>query len=136
MTPLSKLHANLLTPSEEDIEQAFGQIVKKFDILSRSIRFQKKEVIINDLHTCIILHNFTVNKQCKDYVSERVYYNNTPIDTVEDEPLSLFGSLEVEAIGSRLYQIDAALHNKLEHHGLMYDLKEHICNRRNNSNVT
>ena len=80
----------------------------------------------------------------KDYVSECVYYNDTPIDTVEDEPLSLFGSLEVapdgsitqEAIGSRLYQIDAALHNELEHHGLMYDLKEHIWNRRNNSNVT
>ena len=57
-----------------------------------------------------------------------------PIDTVEDEPLSLFGSLEVatdgsitqEAIGSRLYQIDVALHNELEHHRLMYGLKEHI----------
>ena len=40
-----------------------------------------------------------------------------PIDTVEDEPLSLFRSLEVAldgsiaqvAIGSRMYQIDAAL---------------------------
>ena len=73
-----------------------------------------------------------------------MYYNDTPIDTVEEEPLSLFGSLEVapdgsvtqEAISSRLYQIDVALHNELEHHGLMYDLKEHIWNRRNNSNVT
>ena len=85
-----------------------------------------------------------MNKQHKDYVSERVYYNDTPVDTVEDDPLSLFGSLEVaphgsiaqEAIGSRLYQIDAALPNELEHHGLMYDLKEHIWNRRNSSNVT
>ena len=67
-----------------------------------------------------------------------------PIDTAEDEPLSLFGSLEVapdgsiaqEAIGSRLYQIDAALHNELEHHGLLYDLKEHRWNRRNNRNIT
>ena len=46
----------------KDIEQAFRQIVKKFDILSRAIQFQKKEVIINVLHTCIILHNMTVNK--------------------------------------------------------------------------
>ena len=45
------------------MEQAFSLIVKKFDILSRSIWFQKKEVIINVLHTCIILHNMTVNKQ-------------------------------------------------------------------------
>ena len=72
-----------------------------------------------------------------------MYYNNTPIDTVEDEPLSHFGSLEVapdgsiaqDAICSRMYQIDAALYNELEHHGLMYDLKEHIWNRRNNSNI-
>ena len=118
-------------------------IVKKFDILSRSIRFWKKDVIKNVLHTCIILHNITVNKQRKDYISERVYYHDAPIDTVEEDPLSLFGSLEVapdgsvaqEAIGSRLYQIDAALHNKLEHHGLMHDLKEHIWSKSNNSNV-
>ena len=79
----------------KDIEQAFGVIVKKFDILSRSI------------------------------------------------PLSLFGSLQIapdgsivqEAIGSRLHQIDAALHNELEHYGLMYDLREHIWNKSNNSNA-
>ena len=66
-----------------------------------------------------------------------------PVDAVEDEPLSLFGSLEVapdgsiaqDAIGSRMYQIDAALYNEIEHHTLMYDLMEHIWNRRNNSNV-
>ena len=85
----------------------------------------------------------TVQKRHKHYVSEWVYYNDTPVDTVEDEPLSLFRSLEVapdgfiaqNAIGSRMYQIDAALHNELEHHRLMYDLKEYIWNRRNNSNV-
>ena len=85
----------------------------------------------------------TVNKHRKDYVSERVYYHDAPIDTVEEDPLSLFGSLEIapdgsviqEAIGSRLYQIDAALHNELEHHGLMYDLKEHIWSKSNNSNI-
>ena len=67
-----------------------------------------------------------------------------PIDTVEEELLSFFGSFEVapdgsivqESIGSRLYQINAALHNDLEHHGLMCDLKEHIWNRRNISNIT
>ena len=72
-----------------------------------------------------------------------MYYNDIPVDTVEDEPLSRFGSLEVapdgsiaqDAIGSRMFQIDVALDNELEHHGLMYDLKEHIWNRRNNSNV-
>ena len=82
----------------------------------------------------------TVIKRRKDYVSERVYYHNTPTDTVEEELLSLFGSLEIapdgsvvqEAIGSRLYQIDAALHNEFEHHGLMYDLKEHIWSKSNN----
>ena len=66
-----------------------------------------------------------------------------PIDTVEEDPLSLFGILEIdqdgsvnqEAIGSRLYQIDADLHNELEYHGLMYDLKEHIWIKSNNSNV-
>ena len=66
-----------------------------------------------------------------------------PIDTVEEELLSLFGSLEVapdgsiaqEAIGSRLYQIDVALHNELEHYRLMNDLKEHIWSRKNNSNI-
>ena len=65
------------------------------------------------------------------------------IDTVEEDPLSLFGNLEIapdrsiiqEAIGSRLHQIDAALQNELEHHGLMYDLKEHIWNKLNNSNA-
>ena len=116
---------------------------QKIDILSRSIQFWKKEVIINILHICIILHNMTVNKRRKDYVNEQVYYYDVPIDTAEEEPLSLFGSLEVapdgsvaqEAIGSRLYQIDPALDNKLEHHGLMYDLKEHIWSRRNNSNI-
>ena len=116
---------------------------KKFDILSRSIRFRKKEVIVNVLHTCIILHNMTVNMRRKDYVSERVYYHDAPIDTMEEDLLSLFGSLETapdgsvtqEPIGSRLYQIDVALHNELEHHGLMYDLKEHIWSTRNNSNV-
>ena len=63
-----------------------------------------------------------------------MYYHDVPVDTVEEEPLSLFGSLEVapdgsitqEAIGSRLYQIDAALHNELEHHRLMYDIKKNI----------
>ena len=63
-----------------------------------------------------------------------MYYHDVPIDTVEEDPLLLFGSLEIapdgsvtqEAIASRLYQIDAALHNEFEHHGLMYDLKEHI----------
>ena len=72
-----------------------------------------------------------------------MYCHDGPVYTVEDKWLSLFGSHEVapdgsvtqEAIGSRLYQIDAALHNELEHHGLMYDLKEHIWSRRNNSNV-
>ena len=72
-----------------------------------------------------------------------MYYHNAPIDTMEEDPLSLFVSLEVapdgsvthKAIGSRLYQIEVALHNELEHHGLMYDLKEHIWSRRNNSNV-
>ena len=100
-------------------------------------------MIRNVLHTCIILHNMTVTKRRKDFVSKRVYYHNAPTDTVEEEPLSLFGSLEIapdgsviqEAIGSRLYQIDAALHNELEHHGLMYDLKEHIWRKSNNSNV-
>ena len=46
----------------KDIERAFGQIVKKFDILSRSIQFRKREVIVNVLNTCIILHNMTVPK--------------------------------------------------------------------------
>ena len=85
----------------------------------------------------------TVQIQCKHYVSEQVYHNDPIVDAVEDEPLSFFGSLEIapdgsiaqEAIGSRMYQIDAALYNELEHHALMYDLKEHIWNRRNNSNV-
>ena len=85
----------------------------------------------------------TVNKQQKDYISEQVYYHDAPIDTVEEDPLSLFGSLEIapdgsvaqEAIGSRLYQTDAALHNKLEHHRLMYYVKEHIWSTRNNSNI-
>ena len=65
---------------------------------------------------------------------EWVYHNDPIVDAVEDEPLSLFGSLEVapdgsiakEAIGSRMYQIDAALYNELEHHALMYNLKEHV----------
>ena len=100
-------------------------------------------MIRNVLHTCIVLHNMTVNKCRKDYVSEWVYYHHMPIDTVEEDLLSLFGSLEIapdgsiiqEAIGSRLYQIDAALHNELEHHGLMYDLKEHIWSKSNNSIV-
>ena len=76
----------------------------------------------------------TVQKQRKHNVSEWVYYNDMPIDTVKDEPLSFFGSLKVapdgsiaqDTIGSRMYQINVALHNELEHHGLMYDLKEHI----------
>ena len=91
---------------------------KKIDILSRSIRFRKKEVIVNVLHTCIILHNMTVNMQQKEYVSKRVYYHDAPLDTVKEDLLSLFGRLEIapdgsvtqEAIGSRLYQIDVALH--------------------------
>ena len=139
-----KLFATYQEAVRKDIEQAFGVIVKKFDILSRSIRFRRKDVIRNVLHTCIVLHNMTVIRCRKDYVSERVYYHNTAIDTVEEDPLSLFGSLEIapdgsivqEAIGSRLHQIDAALHNVLEHHGLMYDLKEHIWNKSNNSNAT
>ena len=72
-----------------------------------------------------------------------MYYHDTPIDTVEEDPMLLFGSLEIapdgsvmqEAIGSRLYQIDAALHNELDHHGQMYDLKEHIWSKSNSSNV-
>ena len=72
-------------------------------------------MIRNVLHTWIILHNMTVTKRQKDYVSERVYYHDAPTDAVEEEPLSLFRSLEIapdgsvvqEAIGSRLYQIDA-----------------------------
>ena len=51
----------------------------------------------------------TVSKRQKDYVSEQVYYHDAPIDTVEEDLLSLFGSLEIapdgsviqEAIGSR-----------------------------------
>ena len=79
----------------------------------------------------------TVTKQRKDYVSEQVYYHDVPTDTEEEEPLSLFGSLEIapdgsvvqEAIGSRLYHIVAAVHNELDHHGLEYDLKEQIWNK-------
>ena len=52
-----KMFATHQEAVRKDIEQAFGQIVKKFDILSRSIQFQKKEVIGNVLNTCIILHN-------------------------------------------------------------------------------
>ena len=138
-----KLFATYQEAVRKDIERAFGVIVKKFDILSRSIRFRRREVIRNVLHTCIILHNMTVIRRRKDYVSERVYYHDAAVETVEDDPLSLFGSLQIapdgsiiqEAIGSRLHQIDAALHNELEHYGLMYDLKEHIWNKSNNSNA-
>ena len=70
------------------IERAFSVIVKKFDILSRSIQFRKKDVTRNVLHTCIILHNMTVTKRQKDYVSERVYYHDAPTDTVEEEPFN------------------------------------------------
>ena len=37
----------------------------------------------------------TVEKRCKHYVSEWVYHNDRIVDAVEDEPLPLFGSLEV-----------------------------------------
>ena len=57
-----KLFATYQEAVRKDIERAFGVIVKKFDILSRSIRFWKKDVIRNVVHTCIILHNMTVNK--------------------------------------------------------------------------
>ena len=85
----------------------------------------------------------TVIQHRKNYVSERVYYHDMATDTVEEDPLSPFRSLEItpdgsiiqEAIGSRQHHIDAALHNELEHHGLMYDLKEHIWNKSNNSNT-
>ena len=70
----------------KDIERAFGVIVKKFDILSRSIRFQRKEVIRNVLHTCIVLHNMMVIRRRKDYLSERVYYHDPAVETVEDDP--------------------------------------------------
>ena len=138
-----KFFATYQEAVRKDIERAFGVIVKKFDILSRSIRFRRREVIRNVLHTCIILHNMTVIRRRKDYMSERVYYHDAAVETVEDDPLSLFGSLQIapdgsivqEAIGSRLHQIDAALHNELEHYGLMYDLKEHIWNKSNNSNA-
>ena len=65
-----KLFATYQEAVTKDIEQAFGVIVKKFDILSRSIWFRRKDVIRNVLHTCIILHNMTVTKRQKDYVSE------------------------------------------------------------------
>ena len=55
-----KLFATYQEAVRKDIERAFGVIVKKFDILSRSIRFRRREVIRNVLHTCIILHNMTV----------------------------------------------------------------------------
>ena len=42
----------------------------------------------------------TVNKRRKDYISEQVYYHDAPIDTVEEDLLSLFGSLEVAPDGS------------------------------------
>ena len=84
-----------------------------------------------------------VIRRRNDYVSEGVYYHDAVIDAVDDDPLSLFGSLQIapdgsiieEAIGSMLHQIDAALHNELEHYGPMYDLKEHIWNKSNNSNA-
>ena len=57
-----KMFATYQEAVRKDIEQAFGQIVKKFDNLSRSIQFQKKEVIGNVFNTCIILHNMTVQK--------------------------------------------------------------------------
>ena len=87
-----KLFATYLSQEavRKDIEQAFSVIVKKFDILSRSIRFRRKDVIRNVLHTCIVLHNMTVIRRRKDYVSERVYYHDAAIDTVEEDPLSLF----------------------------------------------
>ena len=71
-TPGSKdnLFATYQEAVRKDIERAFGVIVKKFDILSRSIRFRRKEVIRNVLHTCIVLHNMTVIRRRKDYVSE------------------------------------------------------------------
>ena len=88
-----KLFATHHAAVRKNIEQVFGVIVKKFDILSRSIRFWRKDVIRNVLHMCIILHNMTVNKCRKDYVSEQVYYHDAPIDTVEEDPLSLFEAL-------------------------------------------
>ena len=57
-----KMFATHQVAVRKDIERAFGQIVKKFDILSRSIQIQNKEVIGNVLNTCIILHNMTVQK--------------------------------------------------------------------------
>ena len=57
-----KLFATHQEAVMKDIERAFRQIVKKFDILSKSIQFRKKEVIINVLHTCFVLHNMTVNE--------------------------------------------------------------------------
>ena len=57
-----KLFATYQEAVRKDIEQAFGVIVKKFDILSRPIQFWRKDVIRNVLHTCIILHNMTVTK--------------------------------------------------------------------------
>ena len=57
-----KLFATYQEAVRKDIERAFSVIVKKFDILSRSIWFRRKDVIRNVLHTCIILHNMTVTK--------------------------------------------------------------------------
>ena len=55
-----KLFATYQEAVRKDTEQAFGAIVKKFDILSRSIRFRRNDVIRNVLHTSIVLHNMTV----------------------------------------------------------------------------
>ena len=58
-----KLFATYQEAVRKDIERAFGVIVKKLDILSRSIQFWRKDVIRNVLNTCIILHKMTVNQR-------------------------------------------------------------------------
>ena len=68
-----KLFGTYQEAVRKDIERAFGEIVKNFEILSRSIRFRRKDVIRNVLHICNILHIMTVTKRRKDYVSERAY---------------------------------------------------------------
>ena len=63
----------------KDIEQAFSVIIKNLDILSRSIWFWRKDVIINLLHTCIIFHYMTVNNDEKTMSVNKCFTMTRPL---------------------------------------------------------
>jgi hypothetical protein len=125
----------------KDIERAFGQLVMKFRILDRSLRFWHLEEIRKVLDCCVILHNMGVEERRVNFSFSDLM--DIPADEedmeIEDTAHSLFGvegtiippSGDVDgtpftSMAQRVTTVDANMRNAGLHFALQSDVQDFV----------